>query len=78
MIHHKFTNLVEMVANVDETLGEQFLADMPPTVDELIVCYTTKSTKRRGWSSEGKGGASKALLVSNNVFPCRPLSVAVC
>lgn len=45
-----------MVANVDETLGEQFLADLQPSVDELMV--------------RGGGGATRGTSPNNrcNVF----------
>lgn len=33
--------LVECVANADETLGEMFLEEKVPTVDDLKVCTST-------------------------------------
>ncbi|KAL5475420.1 hypothetical protein EMCRGX_G025235 [Ephydatia muelleri] len=38
LVAKKRFELVEAVANVDETLGEQFLSDVEPAPEDLMVC----------------------------------------
>lgn len=45
-VDEKRRELIEMVANVDETLGEQFLADLQPSVDELMAAIRRSVLKR--------------------------------
>ncbi len=46
LVTEKRRELVEMVANVDETLGEMFLADTDPSADELSAAIRRTVIKR--------------------------------
>ncbi len=46
LVGDKRRELVEVVADVDETLGEQFLADEEPSVDDLTAAIRRAVIKR--------------------------------
>ena len=58
LVAEKQRELFEVVANVDETLGEQFLSDVEPSLDELVAAIR-RSVIRRTFTPVFMGSALK-------------------